>query len=64
MALQTILKKSYIKSSRENYLEAILIIQNHHGAARSIELAQQLNVTKPSVSVAVHVLEKKRISYH
>ena len=48
-----------IKSSGEDYLEAILIIQNRHGAARSIELAQQLNVTKPSVSVAVHALEKK-----
>ncbi len=48
-----------IKSSGEDYLEAILIIQNRHGFVRSIELAQQLNVTKPSVSVAVHVLEKK-----
>ena len=48
-----------IKSSGEDYLEAILIIQNRHGFVRSIELSQQLNVTKPSVSVAVHVLEKK-----
>ena len=48
-----------IKSSGEDYLEAILMIQNRHGYARSIELAQQLNVTKPSVSVAVHALEKK-----
>ena len=35
------------------------MIQKRHGYVRSIELAQQLNVTKPSVSVAVHVLEKK-----
>ena len=51
-----------IKSSGEDYLEAILMIQNRHSYARSIELAQQLNVTNPSVSVAVHALEKK--GYH
>ena len=35
------------------------MIQNCHGCARSVELAQHLNVTRPSVSVAVHILEKK-----
>ena len=48
-----------IQSSGEDYLEAILILQNRRGFARSVDLAQQLNVTKPSVSVAVHILEKK-----
>lgn len=48
-----------IRSSGEDYLEAILMIQNRHGCARSVELARHLNVTRPSVSVAVHILEKK-----
>lgn len=48
-----------IRSSGEDYLEAILMFQNRHGCARSVELAQHLNVTRPSVSVAVHILEKK-----
>ena len=48
-----------IQSSGEDYLEAILILQNRSGEARSVDLARQLHVSKPSVSVAVHALEKK-----
>lgn len=48
-----------IQSSGEDYLEAILILQNRCGVARSVDLARQLHVSKPSVSVAVHALEKK-----
>lgn len=44
-------------TSNENYLEAVLMIQNRRGAARSTDLARHLGVTKPSVSVAVHGLE-------
>lgn len=42
-----------IKESAENYLEAILIIKNKKGFVRSIDIANQLNFTKPSVSVAM-----------
>ena len=41
-----------IKESAENYLEAILVIKNKKGSVRSIDIAHELNFTKPSVSVA------------
>lgn len=42
-----------IKESAENYLESILIIKNKKGYVRSIDVANELSVTKPSVSVAM-----------
>lgn len=42
-----------IKESAENYLEAILVIKNEKGSVRSIDIAHELNFTKPSVSVAM-----------
>ena len=42
-----------IKESQENYLETILIIKNKKGMVRSIDVANELSVTKPSVSVAM-----------
>ena len=42
-----------IKESAENYLEAILMIKNKKGYARSIDVANHLNFSKPSVSVAM-----------
>ncbi len=42
-----------IKESAENYLEAILMIQKQKGTVRSIDIANELNFTKPSVSVAM-----------
>ena len=42
-----------IKESAENYLEAILMIKLKKGYVRSIDVANQLNFTKPSVSVAM-----------
>ncbi len=42
-----------IKESAENYLEAILMIQNKKGFVRSIDIANELSFTKPSVSVAM-----------
>ena len=42
-----------IKESAENYLEAILMIQNKKGSVRSIDVANELSFTKPSVSVAM-----------
>ncbi len=42
-----------IKESAENYLEAILILKNKKGYVRSVDVATELNFSKPSVSVAM-----------
>ena len=42
-----------IKESAENYLEAILMIQKQKGTVRSIDIANELGFSKPSVSVAM-----------
>ncbi len=42
-----------IKESAENYLEAILMIQNKKGSVRSIDVANELSFTKASVSIAM-----------
>lgn len=42
-----------IHESAENYLETILMIKNRKGAVRSIDIANELEFSKPSVSVAM-----------
>lgn len=42
-----------IKESAENYLETILILKNKKGHVRSIDVANELEFTKASVSVAM-----------
>lgn len=42
-----------IYESAEDYLEAILILRERQGAVRSIDVVHQLELTKPSVSVAM-----------
>lgn len=42
-----------IKESAENYLEAILMLKTRDGYVRSVDVAHHLNVSKPSVSVAM-----------
>lgn len=42
-----------IKESAENYLEAILMIKREKGNVRSIDVANELGFSKPSVSVAM-----------
>ena len=42
-----------IHESAENYLETILILQKRNGTVRSIDLANELEFSKPSVSVAM-----------
>ena len=42
-----------IKESAENYLEAILSLKKSKGSVRSIDVANDLCVSKPSVSVAM-----------
>ena len=42
-----------IKESAENYLEAILMLQKQKGYVRSIDVANYLGFSKPSVSIAM-----------
>ena len=42
-----------IKESAENYLEAILMLKTKQGHVRSIDVANHLGFSKPSVSVAM-----------
>ena len=42
-----------IKESAENYLESMLMIKKQKGFARSIDVANDLGFSKPSVSVAM-----------
>lgn len=46
-----------LHASGEDYLEAILIIEQKKGTVRSIDIAEYLGVTKPSVSRAVSLLK-------
>lgn len=43
--------------SREMYLETILILRKRKGQVRSIDVARELNFSKPSVSRAVGILK-------
>lgn len=47
-----------IQESAENYLEAILMIRRKKGNCRSIDVAQLLEFSKPSVSRAVSLLRE------
>ena len=47
-----------IYESAENYLEAILSLHERHGLVRSIDIANELHFSKPSVSVAMKKLRE------
>ena len=47
-----------IYESAENYLEAILSLHETHGLVRSIDIANHLHFSKPSVSVAMKKLRE------
>lgn len=47
-----------IRKSAEDYLEAMLMMKEAHGYIRSIDVAEQLGVTKPSVSYATKQLRE------
>lgn len=47
-----------IQRSSEDYLEAMLMMQEQHGYIRSLDVAEQLGVTKPSVSYATKRLKE------
>ena len=47
-----------IYESAEDYLETMLILRERHGYIRSIDIANELGVTKPSVSYATRRLRE------
>ena len=54
--------------SSEDYLERILMLQEKLGSVRSIDIANDMNFSKPSVSIAMKKLkdtlhESERLSY-
>lgn len=44
--------------SGEMYLETILLLKNKYGYVRSVDIAKELNYSKPSVSRAVSLLRE------
>lgn len=47
-----------IHESGENYLETILILSKRNGSVRSIDIANELDFSKPSVSIAMKNLRE------
>ena len=50
--------KATLHASREDYLEAILVLQKQKGMVRSVDVARHMEVSKPSVSHAVTTLKE------
>ena len=46
-----------LRRSGEDYLETILVLQMKYGSVRSLDVADTLNVTRPSVSNAIRRLQ-------
>ena len=50
-------------NSTEDYLKCILILDLRKGYVRAVDIAQELGVTKPSVSVAMKRLRETELIY-
>ena len=48
----------HVYESAEDYLEAILVITKRRGLVRSIDIANELGYSKPSVSIAMKKLRE------
>ena len=46
-------------SSLEDYLKCILVLQKKNDSVRSIDIAKEMGVTKPSVCIAMKKLRKQ-----
>lgn len=51
--------KDRIFESKEDYLETILILHNRNGEVRSVDIAAEMDFSKPSVSVAMKNLREE-----
>ena len=47
-----------LHASGEDYLEAILVLKNKLGVVRSVDVARHMELSKPSVCVAVNTLKE------
>lgn len=52
---------NYNNQSAEDYLECILILRERLGNVRSIDVVNEMGVTKPSVSVAMKKLREQEM---
>ncbi|EFY05240.1 iron dependent repressor DNA binding domain protein [Phascolarctobacterium succinatutens YIT 12067] len=52
-----VIKMSLLESG-ENYLETILVLTKRNGSVRSIDIAEEINFTKASVSRAMSILKR------
>ncbi len=52
-----------IYESGEDYLETILRLKEQLGQVRSIDIAREMDYSKPSVSRAMKILTEKRLVY-
>lgn len=50
--------KDRVYESKEDYLETILILLNRNGEVRSVDIAAEMEFSKPSVSVAMKNLRE------
>ncbi len=50
-------------SSSEDYLKCILVLQKKNDSVRSIDIAEEMGVTKPSVCNAMKKLRKQKWIY-
>lgn len=51
--------KDRIFESKENYLETILVLCNRNGEVRSVDIAAEMEFSKPSVSIAMKNLREE-----
>ena len=51
-------RRVYMQESGENYLETILLLEDKNDTVRSIDIANELDYTKPSVSRAMRILRE------
>ena len=52
-------EKNLMRESGENYLKTILILKERNGSVRSIDVANEMGYSKPSISRAVKLLIKR-----
>ena len=53
-----------LNESAENYLETIYILKNRFGYVRSVDIARELNFSKPSASRAIaHLKEEGLVTF-
>lgn len=50
-----------LTDSNEDYLEAIYILKLRNGKVRSVDIAKQLNVSKPGVNKAMNILKESQL---